>query len=176
MLGPTPDGCPRKRTPALSPTAVTVEIEHLVEVLEIANSRLEIELASLAIKSTQAHRSRAGRLAQQLSQRAGETACVAALDEQALHAMLDHLGKPADTGRHDRPPGRHVLHDGEGGPLEVRAADGDLRSGDQIRHVSPCSEQQDALVESRGRDLSTESLLLWTVARDQHANVGKPLP
>ena len=67
---------------------------------------------------------------------------IAGRDEQAGLAFDHQVGHAADSGRDDRLPGRHQLHQGEGAPLPRRARHAEVHGRDDVADVVAVTEKR----------------------------------
>ncbi len=94
--------------------------------------------------------------------------------EQAGHAVLDHLGDPADVRRDDRPRQRHRLEDRQALRLAVGRQDGDVERGGHRRHVVAAAGEHDPMGDPQLARLRLERVAPAALADDQQIGVRAP--
>jgi hypothetical protein len=123
----------------------------------------------------------AGRIVGDAAQRLGERAPVAGRQQQAVHTVLDHLGKRADARRHDRRAHCHRLEGHGGSALERNGGTAhdvhlaqvveDVRGFDRRQEADPRIGADDLL--QLGRDLQLAKIADRSAELEPERHVAK---
>ena len=111
-------------------------------------------------------------VSEQPRDRPGKRIRVAWGNQQSRLVIGDQLGQPAHPGRDQRQSRLHVLKHREWAALEIRTADGDIKSGEKIGDVITRAQEPHRVADPELPGKPPQGLELRSLSDQDHAQVG----